>query len=134
MKKHDGWISSLFALIFIAVPALIIFLFFLPSWSNNFDINYGYIWLIALSFFVYVALIHFIAIYCQIISIESLNFNVPISISLMAILVCYPLPIWLTFLIVFLCIMSAFPTNILTNKYIESRKKIIDTNIKKENK
>ena len=123
MKKNDGWVNALFALIFIAVPAVILFYFFLPSWTDKKPIEYGYIWLIAISFLLYVGLFSFILIKFDWLPFESLNFNVPISVSLMIILVSHPLPLWATALLVLLGILSAFPVNIYTTRLRESKTK-----------
>ncbi|NQZ66189.1 MAG: hypothetical protein HRT99_03180 [Mycoplasmatales bacterium] len=121
MKKNDGWLNALFSLVFIATPALIIFYFFLPSWSGFERVSYGTIWGIAIGFIFYVILLSVILIRFEILSIESLNFNIPISIVLVIILVSYPLALWATAIFVIIGILLAFPVNMLVNKYKESK-------------
>ena len=117
MKKNDGWMNALFALIFIAVPAIILFYFILPGWTNK-KPTFGYdiVWVIAIGFIVYTILFSIILIIFKVLSIESLNFNVPIAFALMGILVTYPLPLWATGVIVISVVLMAFPMNILTTK------------------
>ncbi|MCK5866986.1 MAG: hypothetical protein KAG14_01165 [Mycoplasmataceae bacterium] len=116
MKKNDGWMNALFALIFIATPAITIFYFILPTWSNKEVLNYGMIWVVAIAFIIYAILFSTLLILLNILSIESLNFNIPIAFALMSILVTYPLPLWATGVIVIGVVLMAFPMNMLTTK------------------
>ncbi|MCK5806997.1 MAG: hypothetical protein KAG91_01210 [Mycoplasmataceae bacterium] len=116
MKKNDGWMNALFALIFIATPAITLFYFILPTWSNKEVLSYGMIWVVAIGFIAYAILLSTLLIMLKIISIDSLNFNVPIAFALMAILVTYTLPLWATGVIVIGVILMAFPMNMLTTK------------------
>lgn len=121
MKKTDGWVTALFALVFIAVPAVILFYFFLPEWTDKKPINYSYIWLIAISFWVYTGILTFILIRFEWLSIDSINFNIPISITMMLILLTSPLPLWATALFVLFGILTAFPTNIFVTRLKEKQ-------------
>lgn len=123
MKQNDGWINALFSLVFIAAPALIIFYFLLPGWTGHEVVSYGIIWLVAISFFVYVGILSWLLIHFKWLAIDSLNFNVPISLALMTILVTYPLPFWAMGVLVVIAVLLAFPVNIAVTKYKE--KKII---------
>ena len=120
MKNSDSWVNALFSLVFIAVPAIVLFYFFLPSWTGKEPESYGLIWGIAIGFWAYVALLSFLLIYFKLLSIESLNFNVPIALALMVILVSYPIPLWATGILVFVCVMIAFPINMLTTRIREN--------------
>ena len=121
MKKNDGWINALFSLVFIAAPALVIFYFLLPTWTGYEEISYGMIWVVALGFLTYIAILSFALIYFEWLTIESLNFNIPISLALMAILVTYPLPLWAVAIIVVAIVLFAFPINIMVTKYKENK-------------
>lgn len=123
MRKNDGWVNALFALVFIAVPAILLFYFYLPSWSGQKPLPYGYIWLIAIIFWIYVGLLSFLLIKFQWLALESLNFNVPISVSLMLILITSPLPLWATALFVIGGVLTAIPVNIYTTRFRENRAK-----------
>ena len=120
MKQNDGWVNALFSLLFIAVPAIVLFYFFLPSWSGKDPSSYGMIWGIAIGFWAYVGLLSFLLIYFDLLSIESLNFNIPIALALMMILVSYPLPLWATGILVIVCVLIALPVNILTTRIREN--------------
>ena len=117
MTKNKSGLNSLFTLIFIALPSLIIFYFLLPTWANKQVVSHREMWLIAFGFCLYSFLLNFLLIYFKILSIESLNFNIPMTFSLMALFVGYKLPFWIMFLIILGIIMFALPINIITNKY-----------------
>jgi hypothetical protein len=128
MKKTNNWINTLFALIFIAIPSLIIFYFLLPTWSNKLVISYWKMWIVAIGFCFYSFAISFGFVYFKILSIDSLNFNIPITLSLMTIFVSYNLPTWAIFLIVVLVIITSFPINIWTQNYKKKKIKKIKKN------
>lgn len=117
MKKNDGWINALFSLVFIATPALILYFFYLPTWSGNDDQAYWVVWVIALLFMVYVVVLSYVLIKFEWLTIESLNFNIPITLALMAIMVTYTLPLWATAIITLAMVMVALPVNMWTTRF-----------------
>lgn len=122
MKNNNGWINALFSLVFIATPSLFLFFFFLPSWNGYERVSYGMIWVIALGFISYVLLFSFLVIHYEILTIDSLSFNIPITMVLMSILISYPLPLWATAVFVILMVLFAFPVNVFVNNFKERRK------------
>lgn len=121
MKTNDGWINALFSLVFIAAPALVLFYFFLPTWNPDANYSYWITWIITIIFFIYVGLLSLLLIYFKWLTIESLNFNIPITLVLMLILVTNPLPLWATALFVLTGVFTAIPVNIITTKIKENK-------------
>ena len=127
MRKNN-WSNALFTLIFIALPSLIMFYFLLPTWSNKEVLAYSSMWLVAIGFCLYSFLINILFIYYKILSLESINFNIPITLCLMSLFLSYKLPTWAMFLIVLSIIIFTFPINVWTNKY--KNQKLIKINKK----
>lgn len=117
MIKNDSWMNALFSLVFIAVPALIMYYFLLPDWTGKEVVTYPYIWLISFSFLAYVALLSFLLIRFNILSFQSLNFNVPLALCLVLIFVTYDVDLWGRALILIAGILTALPMNMITDKY-----------------
>ena len=116
MKTNDGWLNALFALLFIAVPAIVGFYFLLPDWTGYDVVSYGSMWGIGLGFAVYVIIASTLVIYFKILTIDSLNFDIPITLVFVAMFVTSGIPLWGRILLVITCVLLTFPVNILVSK------------------
>ena len=123
MKKDKNWETIIFALLFIAAPALIGFYFLLPDWrpDNKPLLSYGYIWLISLGFIVFVGLLSALFIYLNYINWSSMKFIIPIVITFSIMYVTYPLPIWARAVLVIVSITFSFPINMFVDKIINKK-------------
>ncbi|MCK5945752.1 MAG: hypothetical protein KAG04_00620 [Mycoplasmataceae bacterium] len=119
MKKNDGWMNALFALLLIVVPVLVGFYFLLPDWTGRYVISYGAMWGVAIGFIAYVVLISYILIKVKLLTLDSIAFNIPVTIVMVGIFVSPYLPIWARGLIVLTLIMSALPANMLVTRIKE---------------
>lgn len=125
-RWSNGWVKALFALVFIAVPAFVGYIFFLPDWSNagqKYDL--WFYWVVAIGFIIYALGFSFILIYFDILGVDSLAFNIPLAIVLAIIFVTFP---WghggwwaLRALMVILGICTAWPINTIIYNWQERK-------------
>lgn len=118
--KNDGWTNALFALVFLAVPGLlfIFWLFGLDGIDDNTGIQIG----IGFGFVAYGILFSIFAIWIKWLSIDSLSFNIPITIVFGVLMMTNEGPIWLMAITAFAGVMTALPANSLVN-WLKRRKK-----------
>lgn len=116
MIKPNHWLNALFALVFIAIPALIGFYFWLPDWNNDFEIGYWFYWVISLAFVAYVAVLSFFMIKLKILSIDIITFYLPLTFVFMAIFISFDWSVILRFFIVIIAILTALPANMFVVK------------------
>lgn len=132
MKKTGGWVNSLFALVFIAVPAMIGYLFYLPGWGNNKASATWIYWVGAVIYLIYVALISYIFISLKILGVDALNFNIPMSLVFVSIFVSFNWHIALRALTAIIMVFIAWPINSLTNLYYDKMRVKIMKNSRKQ--
>ena len=120
IMKNNGWVNALFALFFLVVPGIIlIFLIFdLNGIDNNLLVQAG----VGIAFIVYGVLLSILVILIKWIAIESLAFNIPITIVFGLLMITNEGPIWLMAIMTFVAIMTALPANGLVQK-LKRRKK-----------
>ena len=123
MKRNDGWTNALVALVFIAVPAVILYYFLLPDWTNKEVISLGASMGIAIGFIVFTIAWTSLFIKFEILPYQALNFNIPVALGLMMLFVTYDLTMWARALLLILVILLAFPINMLTDKLITSKRR-----------
>ena len=116
MKKNDGWINALSAMLLIVVPVLIGFYFLLPDWTSKWVISYGVMWGVSFGFMAYVAIMSYILIHFKVLTIDSIAFNIPITIVMVGIFLSPGIAIWARGLIVLGLILTAIPSNMLVTK------------------
>ncbi len=120
-KRTGGWTQALVTLVFILIPAIIMWVFLSTDFSNKHLLNTKELWGVAIGFVVYALLITIFLIWIQLIWIDTMNFTLPISIILMAILLSQNLHTWVRALIAIGLIFTALPINMLTVRIIENR-------------
>lgn len=123
MKRNDGWTNALVALVFIAVPAVILYYFLLPDWTNKEVISLGASMGIAIGFIAFTIAWTSLFIKFEILPYQALNFNIPVALGLMMLFVTYDLTMWARVLLLILVILLAFPVNMMTDKLITSKRR-----------
>ncbi len=141
MKKNNSpiikswsksWITPLFAFFAIAVPAILLWLFFSKD-INLFNIKIE-LWiqgLIALAFFVFTLLVTLLFIWLKLINLSILSFTIPISICFIVIFLTDQLEPWVRVLITVPFIFLIIPISIFIKKLefkIEIKKRIKSKN------
>ena len=122
MKKNDGWVNALFALVFIAVPAMIIYYFILPDWTGRIVLPLGSTMGIAVGFIAAIMGITALLIKFELLPYQAINFNIPVAVGLMVLLVSYDLSMWARVLLIVAVILMAFPVNMFTSYLIRNKK------------
>ena len=117
--KNNGWANTLFAMVFIAIPFLVI-LFFVFGVSPFKD-NYTNMALLSAGFALYSLLLSFVVVFLGVLHIDSLKFNIPISLVFMVLLFTYDAELYYLIPFSILAILTSIPANILVTKYKESR-------------
>lgn len=114
MRKTSGWVNALFALVFIACPALVGFFLWVPYWENGTEQATWFYWVIGLSFLAYVALLCWFLIHFEWLGVDSLNFNIPIALVFFTLFVSWDLTRWIQIILVIVIVLLAFPVNMWT--------------------
>lgn len=120
-SRKISWIKSIYTLFVIAIPALLIWIFFSKDffWHNSF--LFWQKFLIALSFIVCSTLITILFIYFKILNINILSFSLPVAICFMVIFLTDDLLVsWARALIIVPFILLFIPINLICKK-IETR-------------
>ncbi|NQZ29111.1 MAG: hypothetical protein HRT98_01870 [Mycoplasmatales bacterium] len=122
MEKRTGaWTQALVTLIFILIPAIIMWIFLSKDFNVKQVLNLGELWGVAIGFIGYALLITLFLIWIQLIWIDTMNFTLPVAIVLMSILLSQNVVIWGRALIVISLIFTALPVNMFTIRYIERK-------------
>lgn len=115
-SRKNSWIKSIYALFAIAIPALLLWIFFsddflkiqpLPVWAR---------WLIAIGFVIVSTLVTAILIYFKILEVNVLAFSLPVAICFMVIFLTGGLEAWIRALIVLPFMLLTIPINIICKK------------------
>lgn len=117
MRNTNGWVNALFALVFIATPALVGFFLWVPYWEDAHKEPTWFYYVVALGFLVYVSLFSWLLIKFEWLGIDSLNFNIPIALVFAALFVSYDWAIWLKVLVTVFMVLMAFPVNMWTTNF-----------------
>ncbi len=120
-KRTGSWTQVLVTLVFILIPALFIWIFLSKDFNVVQVLSIGELWAIAIGFIAYAILITIFLIWIQLIWIDTMNFTLPVSIVLMAILLSQDVVIWGRALIVIALIFTALPVNMITVRYVEHK-------------
>lgn len=121
MKRTNQWINALFALIFIAVPAMVAFVFWVPYWDIADEQPYWFYWALSGGFIIYVALLSWLLIHFEVLYLDSLNFNVPITLVFVSLFVSYEWHMAIRVILVVLMVLVALPITIWTNYKMAKR-------------
>lgn len=122
MRNTNGWVNALFALVFIATPALVGFFLWVPYWADAHEQPTWFYYVVALGFLVYVSLFSWLLIKFEWLGYDSLNFNIPIALVFAVLFISYDWAIWLKVLATIAMVFTAFPVNMWTT-YIRIRKR-----------
>lgn len=141
MKRRysNGWVNALFALVFIAVPAVVGMVFFSPDWNKEgkelANQPYWFYWVVAIGFVIYALIFSLILIKLEVLGMDCLTFNVPIALVFATLFVTYP---WhtgakwgLTVLMVIIAIATAWPMNTFVWFWAERQAEKIKENNRK---
>lgn len=116
-SKKQSWIKPLYTFFVVALPAILIWLFFSNDiFSNNFNINIGYKFLIAFAFLIITFSLTFLLIYFKVLEINTLSFVIPVGVCFMVIFLTDSLVSWARALIILPFIFLVIPINILCRK------------------
>ena len=109
----------LFAMVLIAIPFLVLafFVFHMEPFKDN-VLNTS---LMSIGFSIYAIGLSFIVVWLKVLHIDSLKFNIPISLVFMALLFTFDAELYYLIPFSILAILTAIPTNIFVTKYKESR-------------
>lgn len=119
-SRLKSLINPLYTFFVVAVPSLMIWIFFSNDFpfADSWNINYSW-WiklLISVSFIVGAFLITVLFIFLKILPISILNFSLPISICFMVIFVTDNIEPWIRALIIVPFLLLSFPITILVKK------------------
>lgn len=106
MLKYQSWISALFVLVLIAIPAMVGLFFVL-------DANLPYWWMIIFALVIVIGgfLLTFIFYKFKVITIDTFNFALPISIVFAFLFIARDFPWWAMLLMAIVGVFCALPTN-----------------------
>ncbi len=122
MEKRTGaWTQALVTLVFILVPAIVMWVFLSKDFDAKQVLTTGELWAVAFGFVGYALLITLFLMWIQLIWIDTMNFTLPVAMVLMSILLSQDVVIWGRALIVIALIFTALPVNMFTIRYIERR-------------
>ena len=117
MKKHDGWLTSLFALIFIATPSIVgIFLL-----VDSETIDYGLIWGIGTAILIGSNLITYLAYKFKLLAIDAFTFIFPLSVVFFLIYGTMYEAWWLMLIVAVIGVLTSFPANIVVTRIKEDK-------------
>ncbi len=126
-KRTGAWTQALVTLVFILIPAIVMWVFLSKDFNAKVVLSLGELWSVAIGFIVYALFITLFLMWIQLIWIDTMNFTLPVAIVLMSILLSQNIVIWGRALIVIGLIFTALPVNMITIRYIEHK---IDKNNK----
>ena len=117
--KNNGWANTLFAMVFIAMPFLVLafFVFHVAPFKNNM-LNIS---LMTIGFTIYAIGFSFIVVWLDVLHIDSLKFNIPITLVFMVLLFTFDTELYYIIPFSIVAILTTIPTNIFVTKYKESR-------------
>ncbi|CAM9109170.1 MAG3450 family membrane protein [Mycoplasma todarodis] len=122
MEKRTGsWTQALVTLVFILIPAIVMWIFLSKDFNAKQVLTTGELWAVAIGFVSYALLITLFLMWIQLIWIDTMNFTLPVAMVLMSILLSQDVVIWGRALIVISLIFTALPVNMFTIRYIERR-------------
>lgn len=113
--------TALITLIFVVVPALVMFYFLMPSWAGKQVISLGYMFLVAFGFIIYSISIGAFFVWTRTLTPFALAFLIPISLALMIMFVSYDLPIWAQMLLTLPGIATVIPTQLIIEKIYDKK-------------
>ncbi len=129
-KRTGAWTQALVTLVFILIPAIIMWVFLSKDFNAKQVLTVGELWGVSIGFIGYSILVTLFLMWIQLIWIDTMNFTLPVAIVLMSILLSQDVVIWGRALIVIALIFTALPVNMFTIRYIEH--KIKNNNIHKK--
>lgn len=129
MKKYSSWLSALFALVFIAVPSIVI-IYFLMDMSPNYGIVFGS----AFAVLIGGNLLAYIAYKLEVFGIDAFSFIVPITIVFFGLIATVYQHWWVMLIVALVGVLSSFPTNMLITKIKEHKRHKLLESAKKANK
>lgn len=115
-SKKNSWIKSLYTLFVIAIPALLLWVFFSDDFLNIQPLAIWAKWLLAIGFVLISTIVTSILIYFQILEINVLTFSLPVSICFMVIFLTGSLEPWVRALIILPFMLLTIPINIVCKK------------------
>ena len=122
MEKRTGaWTQALVTLVFILIPAIVMWVFLSKDFDAKQVLTTGELWAVAIGFVSYALLITMFLMWIQLIWIDTMNFTLPVAMVLMSILLSQDVVIWGRALIVISLIFTALPVNMFTVRYIERK-------------
>lgn len=120
-RNYGSWMTALITMIFVVVPALVLFYFLMPSWAGKEVINIGYMFLVAFGFILYSIGIGALFVWTRTLTPFGVAFLVPIALALMLIFVSDPLPIWAQMLLTLPGILTVIPTQLVIEKIYDKK-------------
>ncbi|TCG11516.1 MAG3450 family membrane protein [Mycoplasma todarodis] len=120
-KRTGSWTQALVTLVFILIPAIVMWVFLSKDFNAKPILSTGELWGVAVGFVGYALLVTLFLIWIQLIWIDTMNFTIPVSIVLMSILLSQNVVIWGRALIVIALIFTALPVNMFTIRFIEHK-------------
>ncbi len=114
----------LFTMVFIAVPFLVVefYVFSLPAFKiSSGDVDILMILYVTIGFLVYSLGISILVVWLKILHIDSLKFNIPITLFYMVLMITYGAELYYVITFSILAMLMAIPTNIFITKYKESK-------------
>lgn len=115
-SRKNSWIKSLYGLFAIALPALLLWIFFSDDFLAIQPLALWAKWLVALGFLVVSTLVTSILVYWKILEINVLAFTLPVAICFMSIFLTTSLEPWARALIVLPLILLTIPIHMVCQR------------------
>ena len=116
-SRKNSWIKSLYGLFAIALPALLLWIFFSDDFLAIQPLALWAKWLVALGFLVVSTLVTSILVYWKILEINVLAFTLPVAICFMSIFLTTSLEPWARALIVLPLILLTIPIHMVCQRF-----------------
>lgn len=130
MKKHDGWITALYTLVFIAIPCIVGIFFLIDM-----DTNRPLVWGIGASILGGTNLLTYIAYKVKLLAIDAFTFVFPISVVFFGIYGTMYENWWLMLIVAIIGVLTSLPTNmVVTNQKDKQLAKLKEEAKKQANK
>lgn len=115
-SRKNSWIKSLYGLFAIALPALLLWIFFSDDFLAIQPLALWAKWLVAIGFLVVSTLVTSILVYWKILEINVLAFTLPVAICFMSIFLTTGLEPWARALIVLPLILLTIPIHMVCQR------------------